>query len=90
MPEAWDVAPLNVQERAVARTALLPQLTYGGYLLVEGNYDARTLFDAAWGRGYQMLMPLAAGKNPGSGKHYQSPRRSRSLDLIRTEFGQEL
>jgi hypothetical protein len=90
LPEAWDVAPLNVHERVVARGALLPQLGYGGYLLVDGNYDASDLFDAAWGRGYQMLMPLPAGKNPGSGKHYQSPYRLRSLDLIRGDFGRAL
>jgi hypothetical protein len=48
LPEAWDVAPLHVHERAVARAALLPQLRYGGYLLVGGNYDASDLFDAAW------------------------------------------
>lgn len=90
MPEAWDVAPLNVHERVVARGALLPQLGYVGYLLVDGNYDASDLFDAARARGYQMLMPLPAGKNPGSGKHYQSPYRLRSLDLIRSDFGKTL
>jgi Transposase DDE domain len=90
LPEAWEVAPLNARERAVARACLLPQLGYGGYLLVDGNYDASDLFDAAWGRGYQMVMPLPAGKNPGSGKHYQSPHRLRSLALMRTEFGQAL
>jgi hypothetical protein len=76
--------------RAVARAALLPQLSYGGYLLVDGNYDASDLFDAAWGRGYQMLTPRPAGKNPGCGKHYQSPQRLRSLALIRTDFGRAL
>jgi hypothetical protein len=90
MPEAWDVAPLNVHEQTAARTALLPQLGYGGYLLADGGYDASALFDAAWGRGYQMLTPLPAGKNPGSGKHYQSPRRLRSIALIRTDFGEAL
>lgn len=90
VPEAWDVAPLNVHERAVARAALLPQLHDGGYLLVDGNYDASDLFDAAWARGYQLLMPLPAGKKPGSGKHYQSPQRLRSLHLIRTDFGRAL
>jgi len=90
MPEAWEVAPLNAHERGVARAALLPQLGHGGYLLVDGNYDASDLFDAAWGRGYQMLMPLPAGKRPGGGKHYQSPQRLRSIALIRTDFGRAL
>ncbi len=76
MPEAWDVTPRNVHERTAARAAL-PQLGYGGYLLVDGNDDASDLFDAAWDRGCRMLTPLPAGKNPGGGKHYQSPHRWR-------------
>jgi Transposase DDE domain len=90
MPEAWDVTALDVHERTVAKDALLPQLDDGGYLLVDGNYDASDLFDAAWERGYQMLMPLPAGKNPGCGQHYQSPYRLRSIALIRTGFGKAL
>jgi len=35
-------------------------------------------------------MPLPAGANPGSGKHYQSPYRLRSIALIRTDFGKAL
>jgi hypothetical protein len=37
-----------------------------------------------------MLMPLPAGKDPGCGKHYQSPQRLRSIALIRTDFGKAL
>jgi hypothetical protein len=90
VPEAWDVAPLNARERAVARAPLLPQLGYGGYLLADGNYDASDLFDAARARGHRMVMPLPAGKSPGSGKHYRGPRRLRSLALMRGGFGQAL
>lgn len=87
VPETWEVTALNVSERAVARR-LLPPLRHGGYLLVDGNYDASDLFDQAATHGYQLLMPLPAGKKPGSGKHYQSPYRLRSIALIQTVFGQ--
>jgi len=89
MPEIWDVTPLNTHERVVAR-GLLPQLRHGGYLLADGNYDASDLFDLAWRCGYQLLLPLPAGKNPGSGKHYQSPYRLRSIALQRSDFGRAL
>jgi hypothetical protein len=89
VPETWEVTPLNTSEKAVARR-LLPQLHGGGYLLVDGNYDASDLFDQAYGQGYQMVMPMPAGKNPGCGQHYQSPYRLRSLELLRHTFGQEL
>jgi hypothetical protein len=89
VPETWEVTALNVHERTVARR-LLPQLTGGGYLLVDGNYYASDVFDQAHGQGYQMLMPLPAGKHPGSGKHYQSPYRLRSIALIQTDFGKSV
>lgn len=89
VPEAWEVTALNIHERVVARR-LIPQLTYGGYLLTDGNYDASDLFDLVGQKGYQMVEPIPAGKNPGSGKHYQSPYRLRSIALMYTEFGKQL
>jgi len=89
VPEAWEVTPLNVSEKAVARR-LLPPLGHGGYLLADGNYDASDLFDLAHAHGYQLVQPLPAGKNPGCGKHYQSPHRLRSIALQRSPFGREL
>jgi hypothetical protein len=90
IPDAWDIAALNVHERQVARQALLPQLRYGGYLLADGHFDASDLFDQAATQDYQMLIPIPAGKNPGSGKHYQSPYRLRSIQLQRGEFGRSV
>jgi len=89
MPETWEVTALNVHERVVARR-LVPQLTYGGYLLADGNYDASDLFDLFAQQGYQMVQPLPAGKNPGSGKHYQSPYRLRSIAMMQSDFGKQL
>jgi DDE family transposase len=81
LPEAWTVTPLNANEKAVAED-LVGQLRHGGYLLADGNYDASYLYDAAWERGYQLVAPCREAKNPGSGKHYQSPHRRRSLALL--------
>lgn len=89
MPETWELTPLNVGETTVAGR-LLPQLSGGGYLVADGNYDSSELFDLAWHQGYQMLTPLPKGQKPGSGHCYQSPHRFRSIDLMKEPFGHDL
>lgn len=89
LPEAWEVTPLNVGEKTVAYR-LIGQLHSGGYLLADGEYDASYLYDRAFERGYQLLAPFRKAKNPGSGKHYQSPHRLHSIELMRQEYGQTL
>jgi len=89
VPQAWDVRPLDANEKALARE-LVGQLGYGGYLLGDGNYDASYVYDAAFARGYQLVAPYRKAQKPGSGKHYQSPHRLRSIDIIRSDFGQAL
>ena len=86
LPEAWEVAPLNVSEKAAARH-LIRQLTGGGYLLADGNYDANYLFDLADEHRYQLVTPRPDGS---LGHHYQSPHRLRSISLMGTRFGEEL
>lgn len=88
LPEAWDVAPLNVAETVVARE-LVRQAARGGYLLADGNFDASPLFDAATAGGYQMLVPPPES-GAGEGHHYQSPFRLRSIALMTQPFGAEL
>lgn len=89
MPEAWEITPLNAGEKAVAKQ-LFGRLAYGGYLLGDGNYDASYLYDAAFVRGYQLVAPCRKAKKPGSGKHYQSPHRLRSLAILQGDFGKAL
>jgi hypothetical protein len=89
VPEAWEVTPLSANEKAVAG-ALVGQLASGGYLLGDGNYDASYVYDAAMARGYQLVAPYRKAKNPGGGKHYQSPHRLRSIALLRSDFGRAL
>jgi hypothetical protein len=89
VPETWTITPLNANEKAVAK-GLMPQLTYGGYLLGDGNYDASYLYDAAHAQGYQLVAPFRPGKKPGSGKHYQSPHRLRSIAIMQSAYGKVL
>lgn len=89
LPEAWEVTPLNVAETTVA-DRLIGQLHYGGYLVADGEYDASRLYDRAFEQGYRLLAPYRKAKKPGSGKHYQSPHRLRSIEMLQQEFGQEL
>ena len=88
LPEAWEVTPLNLAETTVAHR-LIPQLSDGGYLLADGNYDSSELFDDAGQRGYQLLTPLPKG-NAGKGHHYQSPSRLRSIAVMQSNFGCQL
>jgi hypothetical protein len=88
-PEAWEVTAMSGCEKA-AGGRLVGRLPGGGYLLADGNYDASWLFDAAAAAGFQLVAPGRAAKNPGCGKHYQSPRRTRSRALLATRFGRDL
>src|SRR5262245_5611066 len=89
LPETWEATPLNVHERKVA-DRLLGQLHQGGYLLGDGEYDASYLYDRAWKQGYQLVAPYRKAKRPGSGKHYQSPHRLHSIELLQDAFGEGL
>lgn len=89
LPEAWEVTPLNIGEKTVA-CRLIPDLHYGGYLLADGEYDASYLYDDAFMQGYQLMAPYRRAKKPGSGKHYQSPHRLRSIELLQHAYGQRL
>lgn len=86
LPEAWEVTPMNTQERIVARR-LFQQLHSGGYLLADGNYDSNPLFDLAWEHGYQLVTALPRGQ-PGHVR--QSPQRLRSIAMMKQRFGKEL
>lgn len=88
-PEAWEVTPMNGCEKAAAGR-LLTQVSHGGYRVGDGNDDASWVYDAAAGRGYQLVAPCRTAKNPGCGKHYQSPHRTRGRERLRGSFGRAL
>jgi hypothetical protein len=85
-PETYRVYPMNISESKVSEE-MIPQLTGGGYLLGDGEYDANPVFDAAGAAGYQLLAPR---KDPraGLGHRSQSPYRLRCIELMGSAFGQ--
>jgi hypothetical protein len=89
MPEAWEIRPMNVDEKTVG-AELIQQLRHGGYLLGDGNFDSSRLHDVAAACGYQLFTPFHKAAKPGSGRHYQSPHRFRSIALWQTPFGAAL
>lgn len=89
VPEGWEVTAMGGCEKA-AGGRLVEAVEGGGYLLGDGNYDASWLFDVAAAAGFQLVAPGRAAKNPGCGKHYQSPFRTRSRVLLATSFGKAL
>jgi hypothetical protein len=86
LPEAWEVTALNVEETIVARR-LIPQLSKGGYLLADGNFDMNALYDLAGQHDYQMVTPPP--KAP-PGRRRQSPQRLHSIELMARPFGSQL
>lgn len=90
----WRVAPMNIDERVIARR-LMPCLPSEGYLLADGNYNSNRLFEAAAARGVQLVSPRRQrGVGPmGLGHHPQHPARLRSRDMLENgvfDFGRSL
>jgi hypothetical protein len=84
MPEQWIVAPLNVDERKMARR-MLRRLAGGnhggGYLLADGNYDTSLVHDAAAAAAHQLLAPRPR-PGTGLGHRYNSRHRLRSIEML--------
>ena len=78
---AWDVKPMQVDERRVARD-LIPRANIEGYLLADANYDANHLYDLAADYRVQLLAPNRRGESEDLGHHDQSPARISSLFLL--------
>jgi hypothetical protein len=90
MPEAWDVRPLNVNEKDVAHD-LLTELEGGGYLLADGQYDSSRLHDACRRHNHQLFTPRSSRPNPkGYGHRYISPHRVHAIEMLGREFGQAM
>lgn len=88
MPEAWQVAPINVAETKVAE-AMIARLEHGGYLLGDANYDASAVFDAAAAKGHALRTPHPE-PNAGKGHRYQGPSRLASIQVRGTDFSKAL
>lgn len=88
---AWQVHPMNVDERKVAME-LVKELTDEGYLLADANYDANALYVASHQHGQQLLAARARGPGHGIGHRPTSPQRLRGIALLEnpSEFGRSL
>jgi len=89
---AWRLAPMNTDERKMARR-MLRELGHKGYMLADANYDSNTLFDIAMEQDIQLIAPRRYGPQRGLGRRYQSPARLRSKEILEndpTGFGRDL
>jgi hypothetical protein len=84
MPEAFEIQPLNVDERVVA-VRLMGELRGRGegYVLADVNYDSNAVHDAALARGCQLLAYRRKDRRyTSTARRRHSPGRLRSIDLL--------
>lgn len=90
IPVAWGLAPMNISEKHMAK-GLIPTLSGGGYLLADKNYDANPLYNLADQAGFQLVAKKTSSRGKGGlGHRRQAVGRLRSLELLKTPFGQSL
>jgi len=86
--EAWEVHPMNVQEKVIARP-MIAKLDDAGFLVGDNNYDSNRLFDLAADHAHQLLTPKRRGvKNLGHCR--QSLHRLRCLRMLDDGVGRPL
>lgn len=84
---AWRVAPMNVDERVMARR-ILRDADVQGYVLADSNYDDNKLHDVCLRRGnLQLLTPRRYRKSKGVGHHRHSPARLQCIEMLGTLTG---
>lgn len=90
---AWRVAPMNKDERVMARRLLLAA-DIQGYVLADSNYDSNKLHEVCMTLGNrQLLTPRRYGSDRGHGHRPQTAMRMRSKELLENpvaRFGQQL
>ncbi len=89
---AWRIAPMNVDERVMARR-MLRTVPAQGYVLADSNYDSNRLHKMCDERGeLQLVCPRRYGAGRGMGHRNQTNGRLRSKDLLEgpADFGREL
>jgi hypothetical protein len=89
---AWRLAPMNTDERTMARR-LLREMPRAGYVLSDANYDSNALFALASDAGVQMVVPRRYGPDRSVGHRAQHPARLRSRDMLENgvfDFGAAL
>ena len=90
---AWRVAPMNKDERVMAKR-LLKTAAIQGYVVGDANYDSNYLHEICTARGNcQFVTPRRYGRGRQVGHRAQSPGRLRSIALLenpRPLFGEQL
>jgi hypothetical protein len=90
---AWRIAPMNKDERVMARR-MVRTADMQGYLLGDGNYDSNPLHEVCAQRGnLQLVAPLRGGPTCESRRPRMSPGRRRAAELLdnpNPEFGRDL
>jgi hypothetical protein len=91
---AWRIAPMNKDERVMARR-MVRTADIQGYLLGDGNYDSNPLHEVCAQRGeLQLVAPLRGGRrNCQSRRTQMSPGRRRTVELFNNpnpEFTRDL
>lgn len=80
----WRVAPMNKDERVMAKR-LLRSAGHQGYVLGDGNFDSNPLHTVCTEVGEaQLVTPRRRGG--GLGHHKHDPGRLRSMDLLEDPF----
>lgn len=89
----WRVAPMNKDERTMARR-MLREAPVQGYLMADANYDSNPLHNVCVAKGeLQMVAPRRSGKGRGLGHHRHSRGRLRSIAILenpKPQFGVQL
>ena len=90
---SWRLAPMNKDERVMARR-MLKQAKICGYLLADGNYDSNKLHQQCDDHGnLQLVSPRRHGPRRGFGHRKQTAGRLRSVEILEhhtPEFGVQL
>jgi len=90
---AWRVAPMNKDERVMARR-LVRTAQINGYLVGDGNYDSNPLHRVCEAQGnLQLVTPPRGGCGKPRCRKKQSTGRLRSLEILENpqpEFGWQL
>lgn len=85
---AWRVAPMNKDERVVARRLLKaapPEVV--GYITADANYDSNLLHQVCDDQGNrQLVRPQRYGPGNGTGLRKQTAGRRRSMALTESPF----
>jgi hypothetical protein len=85
---AWRLAPMNKDERVMARRLLKaapPEVQ--GYVVADANYDSNPLHQVCGARGgLQLVTRRRYGPGHGTGHKQQTPGRLRSIALTESPF----